>query len=285
VSAQDAGEIVFTGHKLLVNRFAAVSTRDILADADHCLRQIESAIDAAHDALSRCAPSETIDEIVLSIKRKLFDDFNKLFVGGGRYRLRKCAAYKAAFDGLITKLDIASVENFETYADGTSNILTPLTHRIQSILNSHDDSVRRYYELMQIISAKVTAENSEQTANKNKKIAELLETTELFLFFALVPYYLGHAFSETYHALFDHEHLSHTPDMLIWSGVASFGVWLTLGRLAEYRADKLPGKIAGKIIWVVKEPVKLLKDPYVLTPLAFLSVAIFFVVAVMSGLI
>jgi hypothetical protein len=193
LSKRELRELIDTGHRLGVLRFSAVIPRNNLEDAAHKLRKIEYQISTVFADFNSCVDIGVIRRRVNDIKITMFADVNALFDGGARSRLRHSMLYKSLFDSLLHRLEISRHEHYKTYEDVTNNLLSPTLDRVGEVLSYYEIIEADYVSLFQLVSLEVTAE-------KNTAIKELQVTAELFLFFAVVPYYLGHAFSETTNA-------------------------------------------------------------------------------------
>jgi hypothetical protein len=241
------GELIDTGHWIGTLRLAAIMLGPRLGEAKRHLRQIEYEIGATYrrlndpDGLTRELQDRIGEILSRSIQR-----LNDAFDGDLRERLRHSRGYKKQCDSLMSSLQISRIEGYKPFDQTTSDMLLPTSLSVEQLLKDYDRVMDEYRILRYIASV-------ESTAKKNTVIEELQVTAELFLFVALVPYYLGNWISETTHAFFDgifgiDDHKHSVVDKLIWLFALTLGGYLALGSLAKHKSHTKTGEIVSAII-------------------------------------
>ncbi len=254
INSMDLGNLVETGNRLIVSRLAAIrAARDfpVLSDV---IRKIAVECSCIRRSFSDNVPIEQIHERMRKLSAGLFVQLENLCVGDPNYRLHMVEKHKNDFDSNCTELAISSVMTYKQYDKYTTGVLLPNVKWARKLLHKYNQCIEQYADLQSMATEVATSVSAGVTAKKNTTIEKLQETAELFLFIALVPYYLGNAITETAEAVCDAFHLSKPPifDAAAWAFVWAGGLWLALESVAKWDSEERYVKSARATVATLK---------------------------------
>lgn len=244
---EELGDLINTGHELGILRLLAIRPLPDLEKAEELLFQIEREIDRTLET----PPSERGSaEIRESIGQK-FRALNNMFGGDIRSRIIRSTRYKNNITALINTIDVLDVRTFKSLKQKYEAIIDNTIGRAERLRLDYDRVYGEFRSARHLAALEGTAKSAAETATRNTRIQKLQETAEFFLFFALVPYYIGNNLSETAHAVIPlfvnkdkNEFLFNVVYTVIWLFAGALSVSLGARWFATYHPKTPIGKIA-----------------------------------------
>jgi hypothetical protein len=239
--AADIGELLDTGNRTLVYRFAAVEHKAQIETAWRLSEVINIELDGVRRSLlDNSVSPEKLSKLIDDASMKFNKKVDHAFVGGIYSRLRNVEAYIYEFYQLSDWLGIKPIDTYRTYKERADKELSSVSYVVKRVTNECDSFRDEIIKLRSGVDITVAA-------TEQNDIRHLQVVAELLACLIFVPYYFGHAVSETYHVWWGISKFDEGPyDRYIWSSAWVLGVLLTLWRTVKN--PKIALWLAGAIV-------------------------------------